>query len=74
MYARAITKLNNILFPGAIGRFIDRHYTASIMIPVVIIMVSAFLIGQVFTTPIHLSQSSFHQAYSEWFNAGGCGH
>ena len=72
MYAKAITKLNTIMFPGPIGRWLDRHYTASIMIPVVVIVVCSFLAGQLLTTPIHLSQSSFHQAYSEWFNAGGC--
>jgi len=72
MYVKVITKLNNILLPGPIGRWIDRHYTASILIPVAIIVVSSFLVGQMFTTPIHLSQSSFHQAYSSWFDAGGC--
>ena len=72
MYVKVITKLNNILLPGPIGRWIDRHYTASILIPVVIIMVSAFLVGQMFTTPIHHNASSFHQAYSSWFDAGGC--
>lgn len=72
MYAKVINKLDSLLIPAIVGRWIDRHYTASIMIPVVLITVSSFLVGQVFTTPIHLSQSSFHQAYAEWFNAGGC--
>ena len=72
MYVKVINKLDSLLIPAIVGRWVDRHIVASILIPVAIIMVLMFILGQLITTPIHLSESSFHQAYSEWFNAGGC--
>ena len=79
MYSKVANKLNTInakldalLIPAIVGRFIDRHWMSTTLSMVVVLMVLAFLIGQIFTTPIHHNASSFHQAYSEWFNAGGC--
>ena len=66
------TKLDSLLIPAIVGRWIDRHPGISILVPVAVIMVLCFILGQMVTTPIHLSQSSFHQAYSSWFDAGGC--
>jgi len=66
------TKLDALLMPAIVGRFIDRHWMTVTLSMVLVLMVLAFLIGQMFTTPIHHNASSFHQAYSEWFNAGGC--
>ena len=72
MYTRVINKLDSLLIPAIVGRWIDRHYSFTILSMVAVLMVLAFLIGQVFTTPIHHNASSFHQAYSSWFAAGGC--
>ena len=79
MVNRVINKLNTIntrldalLIPAIVGRWIDRHPFLSIMVPVAIIMVLMFILGQMVTTSIHLRQSSFHIAYSSWFDAGGC--
>ena len=72
MYTRVINKLDSLLIPAIVGRWIDRHYSFTILSMVAVLMVLCFILGQMVTTPIHLSQSSFHQAYSSWFAAGGC--
>ena len=80
-----VSLLDRFLFrcPWAVVRVLDRVYIATndfldrfalpvAMVSVAVIIAMSFILGQLITTPIHLNTSSFHTAYAEWFNAGGC--
>ena len=72
MIVKTLDRICFFLFPTVVLNFIARFTVPVAIVSIAGIMVLSFLLGQLITTPIHLSQSSFHIGYSEWFNAGGC--